>query len=257
MGVQSVLYINDFDTSAIGLVVAGVPDIGNIPATAPVTRALYQRAGLVQVATSPKLAERTITVRGTIVATTVVQRDQYLDALKALCLSNLVEVRFLQPTDRFWRAYLTRLVTTPFSGPQFLAAAVQVELTFTAYDPIGYSLSVRASAFGAAPLAAPAGTAPSAPLLRLSGGTDPVVTLRDAAGVARQTIGFTITLAAGDYLDVDCQTMTITKSVSGTVTDALSTLASGDFLVLDPAYGALTLEVNSGTGVAFYRKAWL
>jgi hypothetical protein len=256
MAGTSVLYVNDYDTALLGLVVETVTGYGDTPGLTRLTRGFYGRAGLAVTAPNPTLAPRVITVTGTLLASTVAAFNTALDALKALFAST-AEVRLSSDATRCWTVDLTDLKLSPLPGPQLITPASGIALTLTALDPYGYDVNWTAVALGAVAQVAPLGTAPSAPLLRLSGAaTNPVVTVRNAQGVAVGSIGLTLTLAAGDFVELDCDAMTIAKSVSGSVTDALTTLASGDWPLLNPADGAVTVEVNSGTGEALYRKAW-
>lgn len=256
MGAQSVLYINDYDTALLGLVVEKVTGADDAASVQPVTRAVYGRAGEMQIALNPRVPPRTIRVAGTVQGATHAAMLANLDALKALCPAQ-VDVRLLRPADRFWRCILRDLALTPLDGPQYLTAAIGVGFEFLALDPLGYGLGITTASIGASPLPLSLGTAPSTPLLVVMGAaTNPVVTLRNAAGAVVQTLGFTVTLGATERLEVDCAAMTITKYTGASPADALSTLASGDFLVLDPADGVPTVEVNSGTGELLYRKAW-
>ena len=248
------MYVNGFDTGLIGVTVTNV--VGATAKFAPRTRKVYGRAGLVRTTVVPEVEPRTLTVGVVVRGATPAAMEANLSLLAGLFLAD-VNVSFETTQDRYLRCVLTTLTIAPHTGPQFVNTTTGAVLSLTAIDPYWQDASVVMNSFNTVAVAMVLGTAPSTPLLRISGAaTDPVVTYRDAAGNAKQTLGLTITLAATDYLDIDCDTMTIQKSVSGTVTDALSTLASGDFLVLDPA-DAPTLEVDSGTGKAFYRRGWL
>jgi phage-related protein len=110
----------------------------------------------------------------------------------------------------------------------------------------------------------PLGTAVSAPLIRVLGAaTNPVITYRDKSGAVRQSMTLTITLAATDYLEIDCELFTITKYVSGVASNGITLLTAGDFIALDPQDGDYangvwpTLEISAGSAEVLYRKAWL
>lgn len=252
---STVLYLNDYDTSTLGLVVSGVTGINGAPDVEPSTVRVYGRAGSILIGASPALKARVITVTGTLIQSSQAALRTAWDTLKGLAMAEC-EVRFPQPSDRYWRATLTDASETPI-GPQFLNNAIGVTLRFTASDPLAYDRYLTSSAFGSLAATAPLGTAPSAPLLILKGTNNPTVTVYDASGTVRGTLGLTVTLGSNDALMVDCHLMTITRSTAGTNSDALSTLSSGDFPLLDPAYGVVRLGVSGGTGLALYRKAWL
>jgi phage-related protein len=247
------MYVNDFDVGLIGATVINATY--TTPPLSYPARDIYGRAGQARTGSLAKVGTRTLNVTATVRGSTVTAMEANLDALRALFMAE-ADVRFETTPDRAVRCVLANMALTPINGPQFLNTACIVALSLTAYDPYAYGVYLSAAALTPVPVPVSLGSAPSTPLLRINGATDPVVTVRDAAGNMKQTLGLVITLGANDYIEVDCDAMTITKSVAGTRTDALSTLDSGDFLVLDPADNP-TIEVDNGGGEALYRKAWL
>lgn len=256
MGVPTVLYLNDFDTATLGLVVQSVLGVGAAPTVRPATRTTYGRAGVLRLSPVPALEPRVIEVGAVLLADSQETARANLDTLVGVLMADC-EVRVSAYSDRFWRATATSVTEVPLNGPQFLGGAIGLRLGLTCYDPLGMSRYLWSAGFSATLAPVELGDAPSAPTLVISGATNPTVSLYDAAGTARQTLGLTITQGANDFLTVDCAAGTITKSVSGTVSSALDTLTSGDFLLLDPAYGVVWLGISSGVGQALYRKAWL
>jgi hypothetical protein len=259
MAGNSVLYLDDYDTSLLGLVVETVTGLSDTPALTPRTRERYGWAGMMEVAAYPQLAPRTITVTGTVLAATPAALETAIDALKAKCVPATVRVRFVSNATREWVVRLTELTMTPLPGPMFLAPARSITLKLLALDPYGYDLSstvIGSIANADSPCAV--GTAISRPVLRCTGAaTNPLWTYKNQAGTTVRTLQLTITVAGGDWVEVDCAAMTIRKSVSSVITDALTTLTSGDFIALDPKDGTPTLRVSVGTGQATYKKAWL
>jgi hypothetical protein len=117
---------------------------------------------------------------------------------------------------------------------------------------------------GATRQAIPLGTAVSAPTIRIMGAaTNPVLTYRNAGGTVKQTMGFTVTLASTDYLEINGELFSITKYASGVASNGMALWTSGDFPALDPqdGYPSIdsypTLEVSAGTGEVLYRRTWL
>lgn len=116
----------------------------------------------------------------------------------------------------------------------------------------------------------PLGTAPSPAIIRIqavgSNAVNPVVTIRDAAGVAQITLTFTVTLVAGeDFLDIDCERGVLELSDNGVRSNANSLLTGGseDFpFALQPAWGDReggfwpTVEVSAGQGEVLYAKRY-
>jgi hypothetical protein len=259
MAGNAVLYIDDYDTSLLGLIVESVTGLSDTPALTPRTRERYGWAGLMEVAAFPQLAPRTITVTGTVLAATAAALETALDNLKAKFVPATVRARFVNNATREWVTRLTEFTVTPLPGPQFLQAARSVSLKLLALDPYGYDLSNTViGSITNADSACAVGTAPSRPVLRCTGAaTNPLWTYKNQGGTTIQTLQLTITVAGGDWVEVDCAAKTIRKSVSSVITDALTTLSGGDFIALDPKDGTPTLRVSVGTGQATYKKAWL
>jgi len=262
MASTSVMYVDDVDTSADGLVVASVTGLGDVPTVEPITRERWGWQGLLETAPSvPKIKPRVITVTGILKAASVATLETNLDTLKRRFTANSQRVRFVNIANREWIARLTELAITPVGqGGQFVNPWVNITLKLTALDPYGYDTSdTTVTSITDSDKAAAVGTAPSRPVLRCTGAaTNPLWTYKDGSGNTITTLQLTISVAGGDYVEVDCEAMTIKKSVSSVITDALDTLTSGDFITLHPRDGASpTLRLSSGTGLATYRKAWL
>ena len=258
----SVLYVNDTDTSTLGLIVSSVTGLGDVPQVTLRSRERYGWAGAMEATVLAKQGMRTLTVTGIVKATSVATLETNLDALKLLCFPNVTcRVRFANNANREWVAKLTDFVVTPLgSGGQFVNPWQAVSLKFLCPDPFGYDLSntVIGSITNAGDTACAVGTAPSRPVLRCTGAaTNPLWTYKNAGGTTITTLQLTITVAASDWVEVDSYNMTIRKSVSSVITDALSTLSTGDFIVLDPKDGPNpTLRCSVGTGQATYKKAY-
>lgn len=261
MGLQSVLYLDDYDTALLGVIVEKVSGVSDTPAVTPRTRERYGRAGVIEVAAFPQVAARTITVSGSIGAASVAALETALDTFKAKLVPTTVRARFVNNATREWTVRPLELAVTPFPGPQFLHVYRAFTLRLLALDPYGYDLSdTVVGSIGNTDTAVAVGTAPSRPVLRCTGpATNPLWTYKNQAGTTIQTLQLTITVAGGDWVEVDCANCTIRKSVSSVITDAIATLTGGDFIALDPrdkTTTSPTLRVSVGTGQATYRKAW-
>lgn len=254
--------INGVDPRTLGLIISDVSGWLDAAAASRPATTIPGRAGQRALTLAPDLAPRRLVARGIVAATSVQAARDSLDALRALFDAPSLAVSF---TDAPTRAVMAALeaFTVPVAPAQMIARQLPVEITLLALDPIATDVAgtVVSATSVAAPL--PLGTAPSAPVLRILGpATNPVVTYRDARGVARQTLGLTVTLAATDYVEVDAGAMTITKVASGVSTNAITLLTSGDFPIFDPldgdrAAGAWpTLEVSAGTVEALYWRGW-
>ncbi len=260
---RTALWINDYPVSRLGLHVERVEGWADLPTFTLVAESVPGRAGLVVLAgQAGAVAAREVLVSGALVRPTASALPGARRQLLALAGAGLVELRIVDAPEVVLAGYLTRCILGGFDR-QFRANGLRVALTFTCPDPRALSRCATVVALTTSPAACPLGTAPVAPVIRIFGAaTNPVLTYRTAGGVSRQTMGFTITLASTDYLEIDCEAKTVLKSVSGTVTNAIDTLTSGDFPTLDPHDGDYllsswpTLEVSAGAGEAAYRQAW-
>lgn len=230
---------------------------------------IFGRAG--GLATAPTVPGRTLTLGGRILtsANTAAARLTAEHALKDW-LGNggllLVEVDEGNPPVLAIDAYLEELKIVPIGHP-LQAVGSEVTLTLNAPDPLwraadgGTPVGLAANATR---YACPLGTAPSAPIVRLMGAaTNPTFVIRDSGGAAQVTIAVTLTLGANDFLELNCETGIVQKSVAGTVTRCESVLTSGTFpFALDPEWGDYstanwpTAEVDLGKGELLYTKRY-
>ena len=270
MGGVTALFVNDFDTSSLGLVVTGVDGWRDAPATRDRTTQLPTRVGAVILAPEAETAPRQLVIDGVIDPTAAGKAGSLanvraaINELQALIYRGTIEVRFADEPDVFVlaRGEQAQLIATP---PQFMNPKSRVQIRLFCPDPLRYDRNGSVVGFGVSPRAGvPLGTAVSAPVIRVMGAaTNPVITYRDKSGVVRMTMGFTVTLAATDYLEIDCELFTIKKFASGVETNGITLLTSGDFIALDPQDGDYanavwpTLEVSAGSGEVLYRRAWL
>lgn len=264
MGITSILYLNEYDTSRLGLLVERASGLPNGLALTPRLVGIPGRAGT-PVLTPTALTQssaRTVDLRGVVKTASAALLRANLDALKDLVYAGAVELRFAERVDRFLLAVCTSFVVEPI-GPQFGSSA-ELRLGFTCPDPLAYDRhELVVGLHAAAPAAVPLGTGVTAPVVRLFGAVNnPVVTYRDIRGIAKRAMGFTVNLGANDYLEIDCDLGTVTKYAAGVATDGLALLTSGDFLRLDPLDAAYrdsvfpTIELAAGTGECTYRRAW-
>jgi|GEM_PF-3612460 len=259
----STVYVNEFDLARLGFVVENVPELRSgasmryQEATAP------GMAGNLLLSALPQMGSRPITVRGVLRASSAAALLAAHDELQERLQAGDIEVRVVDAMDRFLVCRYRDRSITPID-PQFLNTTHRCDFVLEAVDPLWYDRDP-------VPLAAPTGglircllgTAPIWPVIHLMGAaTNPVITLKNAAGDTVGTMTLTVTLAAGDYLVIDCGAGTITKYVSGAATDGLSQLTAGDFPVISPengdaVAGALpTLSVSAGSLAVFYRRGY-
>lgn len=267
---QTALYVNDFDTSRLGLIVTGVDGWRDAPSTRDRTTQLPTRVGAIILAPEAETAPRQISIEGVIdpshagLALTMANVRAAISELQERIYRGTIEVRFADEPDIFVlaRGEQAQLVASP---PQFMNPKSRVQIRLLCPDPLRYDRNGSVVGFGVSPrTGTPLGTAVSAPVLRIMGAaTNPVITYRDKSGTVRQTMTFTVTLASTDYLEIDCELFTITKYASGVASNGITLLTAGDFIALDPQDGDYaggvwpTLEVSAGSGECLYRRAWL
>jgi hypothetical protein len=268
------LFANGRDVEALGLRVFTCKGPWDIPQITDPTLVIPGRLGLVRTGAATQMAARTITLTGAIYRSDAPRTNAdvlaMLDVLKPLLALGVLELRTAtQPT----RSYLCRLATfdVTMHGAAFAAGSADFSLTLTCTDPLGYDTDPSGIGFAAAPIAIPLGTGPSAGLLRIMGpATSPVVTYRDLTGAIVHTLGFTRTLLATDYEEIDLDLLKVTRVQSGVATNDIAALTSGDLedFVLRPEDGdALagvypTLECSGLTGTGnqcelLYSRGWL
>lgn len=161
-------------------------------------------------------------------------------------------------------------------GPQFVAPFYfQTEVPFRAANPYWKDTAAAAQSvsFGTTATALPQGTAPTRGTITIaaSGGSvvNPKIRYRNSAGTLLAEILFTHTILTGDALEVNADTGTIRKRVSGVWSDAeslatagftLPTFAPRDGNYLTSTWPTIELAADSGAangqGTAAYSRAW-
>lgn len=246
---------------------AGWPgSLGGAKRTAPILTGPEMNGGLYD----PRLIVRqpaTATISGIILGSSVADALARHDALANLLGQGEVMVRGVYAPDR----YCLALCIDPTGGPhnpQSLDGTVDVVFTFTVKDGLAWRTVPDGVALSTARAVCPIGTAESYPTIIIHGGgatfSNPVITVRNAAGRVVQTHSFTISGGADDALIIDSTRSRITKSAAGTLTDgwAYCPPGSGDFILLRPADGNMesaaypTIELSSATGTIVGTATW-
>lgn len=258
------MYINDYDTARLGLIVRRVEGRDDALSARDRTTGIAKRLGEVPLARDFETAARVITIIGTIKTTSMATTLAARDELKGRLFSGVTEVRFSDKPDRMYLVKPTdaRIVGT---APQFDNPFSEVTISLICHDPLAYDKLCTAIGFNSVLQPCPLGTAPSQPTIRIAGPvTNPVITYRDVRGVVKRTMGFTVTLLATEYLDIDCELMAISRYTAGAKANGIALLTSGDFIMLDPQDADPwnsawpTLEVSpAASAEALYRKAYL
>ncbi len=260
--VPTVMYVNDYDTSRLGLVVsrwegADVGDRTDIKAE------VFRRAGSVLLDGRPRVSARKLTVEATMLHDTVALRQVAMKNLAERLNRGTVEIRFIDEPDLVYLARLQQLTPDPPNAGQTVEPLLRVRVELECANPYRYEVGSQLVAVTMTPVRLPLGTAPSPLIVRVYGATtNPTLTLRHANGTALGTLGLSIVLDTDDWIEINSDLGTLTKSVGGEESEAYDALLSGDFLVADPLDGdstldgGPTLELSAGTGDARWKR-WL
>jgi hypothetical protein len=263
MPTPTALYLNELDLGTLGFVVEAVDGLRDGPSVKWPTVTLPGRAGALVLDGRPSSAPRQITIHGTLRGGTVAGLMTALGQLQGVLRGGALELRAVDTTDRMVLCrYRERSTVGTF--PQLTSPDAKVVIALEAADPYWYArqptMVVGPAAFR---VSCPLGAVPSAPVTQILGAaTNPVLTYRNSAGDSQGTMGFTVTLASTDYLEIDHHHRRITTYASGVSSDGTALFTSGDWLTLYPEDGDSvlsvwpTLETSAGSLVVSYRKAW-
>lgn len=265
MGRDTALLVDDYDTARLGFYVTDVSGWADSPAMHQLKASLPGRLGSIVGSSSEVTAEdRVVTVQGVLKASTVAAlvtaRQQLRDALQG----RMVELAFPDDANILAVGFCDQVV---FSGvaPQFLNPYYRVSIRVTCIGPYlvsRYGTSVSHTA-GAAASPCPVGTGAVGPYLRVWGGNNPTITVKDSTGATLYQLVATITLATGDFLEIDCHNLEVWKTISSVRSAADDVLsAASTFPVLSAKAGDFrvsswpTIETSVGTLLATYNRTW-
>lgn len=217
------------------------------------------RISTVRLTSEPVYQTTTLRVPILVEADTRAVMLSRLDELKWRLAGRDLRVTFVDDETREFRA-LQAALEAQSTPPDLSQRAVEMRLLLEMKDPRVYDTTDTAVALSTSPAATPLGTAPVGPVVRIDGGvTDPTVTYRDNGGTVVETMGLTVALAGGQWVEVDMEAQTIEREDG---TPHPEYLTSGTFFRLDPRDGDYpgsswpTLELSGSTGTATYRRAW-
>lgn len=268
---MSEVWINDADLADYGFALGQNPKQVDSPRFSDATGALIGALGPIWLGEPAQAAPRQILIGGHVIGSSASVYRGYVEALKSLATMSAVRLRFSDHSDQEYRdARLTAFDVTPRNALLSTLAA-DIALTFEVADPLRYDVNAQCIPLTTNRALCPMGTAPVFPVLVVHGAgaslTNIVVTVRNASGDVVQTMTFTQTIGANDYRIIDAVRNQVSKSVSGTASDALSEWTAGDFPMLRAADGNYeqsawpTVELSSSTGTAAglitYCRAWL
>jgi phage-related protein len=259
---MSIVYLNDRDIAdyGIGLTEANAWDAIQIEfPTISVLGQIGQVVGAVGTG-----QPRTLRLTGILRASSIANRRTLLDQLNGDLGKGLVEIRIADELDRFVLARFVGASFGSFSKIEYsgVNSYVTVELEFICDDPTWQDRFSQSVSFGSTRTGMPLGRMPSWPLIYVEGATNPTIHYRSSTGDILYSMTFTKTLAADEVLRIDMALQTIDEIDSGVRTNDIASLTSGDFFACDPYDGDPdasswpTLEITSGTAVAYYRRRW-
>lgn len=255
--------INGVDMATLGFRLARATGWKDAPGRTRATAVRPTRAGALA-ASSDAESPRTITLDGTIIGADADAARTAIDQVRATILrTQPAELILPDNPTRYLSAWLDGHTVDAGQGPSMIQRMLSTRISLTALDPYAYDLVAQTITLGAGVNRAPLGTAPSFPVITISGAaTNPILTLKRWDGATLATLGLTLTTIGGDTLVVDMGAKTILKNGAS----VLASLSSGDFFALHPStaqqnFGALAAEqpyvtTSSGAGTTVYRRAW-
>lgn len=261
------LFLNDRDVEAdFSLVVTELTGWPGMIGSAARDLALIDAPEMQGAFLDPRLIRRTAgkaTVKGRLSAASPAAAVTALDALRGLLGLGEVAVRLGYATDRYCNAIMESFDGASEQGEN-LNGILNVAMTFAVAAGVAWRNAPDGYALTTSRTSCPIGTAESYPVILVHGGgaalTNPVITVRNAAGDVVQTMAFVVSLGANDALRIDSARAQVSKVTSGVITDALAAgywpSGSGDFPLLRPYDGWIengvypTVELSSSTGTA-------
>lgn len=258
----TVVTVDGWDLADAGVVVEQVRGHRDAVDQETPTVELPDAGRRLRVALQPQVQARTIRVDATVLGTDMAAALAAQDELEWRCQANgLVTLGVADRTDREWRDVECESVEVDRVRPLIGQRGWRVGIVFRADDPKALETSDTVVDFAASATEAPTGTAMSEPVYRLEEVTDPVVIYRDTGGTELARMEFTVTLGAGEWIDVNARELTIVDQ-GGTAHPEY--LTGGRFIRLDPGaadalagpYGTLEVSPTPTVATATYRKAW-
>lgn len=260
------ILVNGTDLTTVSTYVKDERGVLDIPGRQVTSIPIYGRASALLVGTGVGLP-RTLEINALLAPSpaTAAARRTAEDSLKNLLANSLIRIVWNDGynTARMIEGRLDGAVVIRASNHPIAPEGAEVSFRVICSDAYWRDQEPTSRVLGATRATLPLGTAPSSPVIRLIGAaTTPVLTYRDAGGASTRTLSMG-TLNANEWYDIDTRQGTLTKYVSGTASESLGAISAGDFpWALDPQDGDWTtsqwptLEVSSGTGIAYWWKAF-
>lgn len=246
--------VNGVDLTTFGYVVRSVEGLTGGVARTYATDDAPHAVGQTLLDDTPRIGARTVTIRGTLRATTPAALVVAYRRLLAHLSTEPIDVTWSLESDRFARG---RLVSdsVPVLPRQGLQKSMHVDFVVECHSPYLAASAETEVALSTSAAACALGTWDSAPTIAITGASDVTLTYADHDGATQGSMAFE---GVTGTLTVDMATWTATDDDG----NAMSKLASGDFFLLEAAHADLdaedwpTLVLSAGTGTATYRKRW-
>jgi len=262
MAESEVLYVNDMPLTDMDLHVTGHPGWMTGPGFSVPTLPLPGSIGGVP---SPAftVGAGSLSVSARLKPTSLTDRESKINEV-VWRMKGLLELRFADQPDKVLEAICTNVSAVPESSANsFVEPGLIVNLSFLTPRPYRFDRYGQIISFDTSRTEVPLGDLPSGGVVTIMGAaTNPTLTYRASSGESKETMGFTIALTSDDFLEVDLDKRTITKSIAGTRTRDDSIRTSGQFFTLDPSHGSPswgawpTLEVSTNEGTIAYHRNW-
>lgn len=260
---RDIVFLNGVDVTDLGLMPTAAPGWSDAARNEFNLQTVPGRRGRIpsRMVSSP---ERYIEIHGMIHGDTWQERSKKLDDLTGYCAGQ-VDIRFGDRPDRFIIGAFEEARTAPTApGAESLPGAWwNVVLRFVCPDPVFYAVEEsEIVGIGSSPTVIPMGTLPSAGVLTISGGTNPVIRgyRSNDELIGEMTFSGDFT---GNTLTVDFLTRELSTSLAVNPWSLWAGLATERFLtwsVADYDFRAESwpkISVSSGSGSYAYRKAYL
>lgn len=260
----------DLDATLPGILFSDLPDHLTRPAIAVPRVEIPGRPG--GLAAGPaRVGTREFTLTGYLDAGSLANTRALLDVLNSLWSPGQeVSVRTADRSDRELLAHLVALPARPYK-PELLSPWVAFDIRLEALHPYLRDVTATELTLTTSKVPVPCGTAPHGGLLRILGAAtpvvDPVVEYFTNAEALVATSTFTVSLASGDWIEIDLDQRTVRTSIASVVTQNDALLTAGVFPHLidhqdgtfrTAAWPKLQLSATSGTpaGTLTYRRQW-
>lgn len=221
---------------------------------------LPKRRGFLKATADPSWEPRELRLSGVVQGDTNAAARANLRKLKARLSDGGVRYSFPDASTLEVVGYLAEdgIAVEPI-GPPLADDRFRVDVSVVCPSPRYLERSTYSVGFGSTRTLMPLGTAPSYPVVTVSGATTFTLTYKTSTGGTVKTFGLSGATGAPFTIDMEAETVLNTSGDS----QIGSRTTGSDFFALDPYDGTWTasswptLEVSAGSGTCVYRRAYL